>query len=396
TIDGLSVLKQKKIYSYTQKDGLPGNKINCLLADKTGKIYIGTTEGLAFFQEGKFSQINFFKGIDVKCLAYDQKNNLIISTQNKIYKYSGEKKDSLILDNLINVLTIDKTGKIWAGTKKGLFCFSGEFKDKVVYRVSDGLIDEDILALEVDMKNQLWIGAENGLMKFDGKKFVHYKISNDVNANNVVSLRTDYEHNIWIGTHAGLFKFRDEGFVSFGDEEGLTNNFVFPILRDDNDNLWVGTQSGGLFRYNHTSFISYGKKDGILSDTVNGLMIDEKGVLWVGTGKGICMYKNQRFEPSDILKNTAIHTFYTDRKKRIWVGLDSGLACIDRNTKDNKPLVQRFSLPSKASNYQVWGFAEDNSGNLWIASYLGGLFKYDGKAFTYMNTILKIESNEIN
>ncbi len=399
TIQGLSVFKENKFATYTTTNGLADNKINCLITDKKGKLIAGTEKGLCYFVDGKFELIKALKNKTITCLADDAQNNLFIGTEKGIYRLKGQKLDSLntpgLYDKKINALEIDNTGNVWAGTEKGLLTFDADLQNITNYHVNNGLIEENIACLNIDYKNNVWIGTQSGLMKFDGARFNYYRIAIDMNSNYIVCLNTDYEQNLWIGTHAGLYKFRDEGFVNFGPHDGLDHPLVFPILRDTANDLWVGTDRGGLYRYSGNTFYNYTTRNGLAGDTVHSLIEDVNKNLWIGTSRGISMYKNKKFLTVSSTKDKFVHGLFRDKKGNVWAGFDSELACIkvDYKTYETSPVF--YKLPTPIHNYQVWAFVEDHAGNIWVGSYLGGLYKFDGKKFTCMNEALNIKSTDI-
>jgi len=86
-------LEQRDIHShqlkrlYTKLDGLPGNQIYSLLSEPSQALWIGTDQGLAYFQDGKF-------------LSYDLEAN-------------GA------WDNGVLTLLSDGQGGVWMGTTGG-------------------------------------------------------------------------------------------------------------------------------------------------------------------------------------------------------------------------------------------------------------------------------------
>jgi PAS domain S-box-containing protein len=52
TPKGVSAMSQKGWRTYTDRDGLPSEDVNCLLNDSTGVLWIGTADGLAFLRNG--------------------------------------------------------------------------------------------------------------------------------------------------------------------------------------------------------------------------------------------------------------------------------------------------------------------------------------------------------
>ena len=60
---GLSRFDGSKWQTYTTKEGLPGNHVSMLHVDKTGKLWIGTNNGVAQFEGSKFKTISMADGL---------------------------------------------------------------------------------------------------------------------------------------------------------------------------------------------------------------------------------------------------------------------------------------------------------------------------------------------
>src|SRR5262249_1469097 len=53
TDSGVVSLSRGQWQSYTARDGLPPGRINCLLVDASGVIWVGADQGLAYIENGK-------------------------------------------------------------------------------------------------------------------------------------------------------------------------------------------------------------------------------------------------------------------------------------------------------------------------------------------------------
>lgn len=109
------------------------------------------------------------------------------------------------------------------------------------------------------------------------------------------------------------------------------------------------------------------------------ILQDSEGYYWFGTMHGLYRYDGFQFiqfvnDPNDSasLSFNDIVSLYEDSRGNIWVGTWGGGA-----NKLNKSR-ERFSR-IKLSRFEdeiVWDFAEDEDGNIFIATEKSGLFKY--------------------
>ena len=163
--------------------------------------------------------------------------------------------------------------------------------------------------------------------------------------------------NIWVGSwsHGGVYRY--DG-TSFNHVNGLSDDMIKCMIEDKAGNIWFGTRNHGVDRYNGQSFTNFSEKEGFCSNEVACMLADKNGNLWFGSDvtKGgkkrgdACCYKDKSFK--NLTANEALTT------KRDWV-------------------------------YTVMSMIEDNSGNLWLGSRAGLLFRYNGESFTDFSSEIK-------
>lgn len=129
---GLICFDGIKWIRYSQKDGLPSDKISSITEDKKGNIIIGTNGGgLAIYNGNKFEVINSSKGLpsnSIYAVTMDDYNNVWIGFQGSVVKFNLENKSMKILssesgfdgDVMFNSLLADKD-TIWIGTNNYLW-----------------------------------------------------------------------------------------------------------------------------------------------------------------------------------------------------------------------------------------------------------------------------------
>ncbi len=124
-----------------------------------------------------------------------------ISSASEITKeWSGLASDS------VHTLFINKLGRRWYGTTKGV---SMHFGDKtkenwITYNSDDGLIENNVTAICEDSVGTMWFGTEAGLSSFDGTVWKSYTTSNGLSGNIIYDLAVDINGNIWIATNNGI------------------------------------------------------------------------------------------------------------------------------------------------------------------------------------------------
>jgi ligand-binding sensor domain-containing protein len=392
TIEGLSVFDGKKFTNYGRAEGLGNERVNALAV--TGKtVSIGTEEGLFYLTDNKITSekrlgrenIRRLKGLPGGvAVATPKKLILLKSTFAALFSFSAAS------DTTINCFEFDQENRLWLGTNKGLF------------RVENGKIRQvllsakEITCLYSDKPGSLWIGTHENVVNYTGS-LKEYSLAREYNANDILSITSDYEKNIWIGTHSGLFKFRDEGFVCYDAEDGLKSTMIYPIVVDGKRSIWFGTERGGLYSFDGKNFTNYNPQSGLPGITVRGLTFDSTGRLWIATENGLCVKDKGGYKKIAGLQQIFIQCLYLDQRQRLWVGLSNGVAVIEDLYGDS-PKITRMKLPNniKSADHLISSFCSDERGNVWMASFISGLYLWDGKQITDVTSAYHLKTRSVS
>lgn len=329
---------------------------NFLNTDYNG-IWFTKENSLEFFSfnEKKFTDFHTDISVDLsdikKILPYNNKDDFLLVTGNKIIKYPQETITYSVKEskNLIKEVFTDSNNKIWIFTN-----------DKLV------LIDEDSNTLDTDKFNIKLKGIE------------------------IYSFYEDTNQTIWLGTNNGLYKIEDLNNIAHyihnpNNQYSILNNKIYSIVEDISNNLWLGTENG-LCKFDETQnkFFAYNQPgdDAITSHLTSDLFEDSQGNIWIGTtNKGlnklnpetskIQHYTHNTYDSTSISSNT-IHCIFEDHNHNVWIGTSEGLNLLKYKQASFKRFYIQDGLPSNS----IASIVEDEDGNLWIATS-NGLSKYD-------------------
>lgn len=197
-------------------------------------------------------------------------------------------------------------------------------------------------------------GFKNGmhLASLPFQHFLHNPKDSSSLGNNVVAKGwgEDDEGNFWFPTDDGLCKFipgkdRFKTFRFTKDTIDYANEFGVVLFEKPNT-VWLGTVQHGLLKFNvdEEKFVKQYQHDpsdpfSISPESITKIIKDKDGKLWVGiTGR------MDIFDPS-----TEKFTHIKDESQEVW----------NRNFIWNNALI------------------EDYSGNVWAATWQGGIYKYN-------------------
>jgi ligand-binding sensor domain-containing protein/signal transduction histidine kinase len=408
-----------------------------LMEDSSGKIWIGSTMGLACFlpKEEKYvancmDSLNFegITDIDITALWQGANGDIWIGTPSGIHCFhKSEKKISHYLsqspsgEGYIRAITDDGSGNIWIGTEGGgLFRLKADGQGKEEMTQFDtgnsDLFHNFVLSLTIDKSENLWIGTLSGINKTDLKtpKFNLYRKSEspysvDLAGNVIASLFKDEKGKIWIGTWGqGLNIYdRKTGIIehyssNLSGRNFIPNDFVHSIYSDRSQNIWIGTRDGLLaFDRSGQQFVrpeNFKQNPGL--PDLTGLRIfkmieDSHGNFWIATQNGLYFVQvgsqgpeRYHVNASDekIISSNLVYNILEDRDGLIWIATADGLDVFNPQTAKMKHIRRQEDDSLNLADNFVASLCEDYEGNIWIgtSSYVNKFSKKEG-TFSYFD-----------
>jgi ligand-binding sensor domain-containing protein/serine phosphatase RsbU (regulator of sigma subunit) len=324
-----------KFEQFTTERGLSQSRVNCIVQDRRGFIWIGTNDGLNRFDGYTFTVYrynaqdpNTIPSDIIQALYCDRNGVLWIGTPSGLCKSEDggrtfetfipdPQRQNSIANEQINVISEDRWGAIWVGTQDGLCKTIDGGRSFLTFRHeernSKSLSNNEVTALCFDSAGTMWVGTRGGLCKSDdgGISFKTYKHDsnnkNSISSDTILSISIDRNKNVWIGTVNGLCYLnpKTEQFMTFFPTLGERIR-VFPALicEQTSYRLWIGSENGGLWLFNSNTrdkkdWRNYGLTSGLTDNQVISLYQDQAGLLWVGTVSGgvyLCNPSSAKFE----------------------------------------------------------------------------------------------------
>lgn len=151
-----------------------------------------------------------------------------------------------------------------------------------------------------------------------------------------------------------------------------------------------------VLAYENIMFSSLTIENGLPQSTVETMIQDSKGFIWVGTNDGLARYNGYEFKiyrneygKKESLVGNYIVKIVEDRYGYIWVGTSSGVSRI--NTSDNK--ILNYTDDNGLEDKNVTGLVLTSDGDVVVATYKGGLYKYDYQKDKFNKINLKNHKN---
>jgi signal transduction histidine kinase/ligand-binding sensor domain-containing protein len=235
------------------------NRINSLVADSSGMLWIGTDQAVLWNYDGRKARIykpSIKQSIFSISNLYRYKNAIWISSQTGLFRLQ---EDSLNRENLhhtqvYSTCTIGQDSLL-IGTLKGAYIYRTDLRKLTPKPLVE---NSTTLCFETDARN-VYIGTDDqGVLVWNRntKKFTTINHKAGLTCDYIYSLLKDREGNIWVGTGCGIDKitFKEDGSFyirSFGKSDGLlgVESNANASFEDREGYLWFGTTKG-VFRYN--------------------------------------------------------------------------------------------------------------------------------------------------
>jgi ligand-binding sensor domain-containing protein len=366
---GASRYDGKSFKHFTQKDGLNSTNVYCMLEDKAGNIWFGSVDAGACRYDGKtFTNFSATDRPSAPTNPQTPPRNEHKSTMAKGAPVSE-------LSKSIWSVFQDKNGNHWFGSNgQGVYRYDG--KTLINFTTNDGLADNQIRGIQEDKSGNIYVNTVNGISKFDGDTFTTLTPSASRSPMTEWKLQPD---DLWFAgaqnsgavyrydgktLHALEFpktKRGDEHYVAIPRSKNPNAKYspydVYTIYRDRKGHLWFGTAALGVCRFDGKSF-DWLYEDHLTNPPGGGsfgirsIIEDKEGKFW---------FCNTRYRYTISPHNSAGNGSISYKQ--------------EKGMGDLKALIGEdfFYFPS---------IVEDNKGDLWMATYRAGVWRFDGTNVT--------------
>lgn len=345
-------------------DGMSQNTVLALTQDHNGKIWVGTIDGLNWYDGYRFAPL------------YKDLNDSTSLSNNHVYS-----------------LCTDAEGTVWVGTLTGLSRYNIVGNNFTNYSLPEGLPVQIFAIEDLKDKGQLLLGTSNGMVVFD-KKTGYMNLHPHLQETTVYSI-CQINDGILIGSSSGVYHYRpqDNSVVRILPE--LKNEVISSIVYDPRKHTcWLGSFISGVYAMDENFHIKehYQYSDRQRQsplESVRTMAQDDKGRIWIGTINALFILEPETdtikkytfsHEDENSLGHNSVRSILKDNQGGIWVGTFYG------GLNYYHPMAPAFdtmtysAYKNSISDNTVSCIVEDSrTGNLWIGTNDGGLNEYDRK-----------------
>ncbi|MBL7992136.1 MAG: hypothetical protein JNN25_11940, partial [Candidatus Kapabacteria bacterium] len=204
TENGLAMFQGGRFTKFTTDNGLTSATILSLASDLKGGVWVGTSGGgVNHFEAGRFTPFVAIEGqfrpytLDeglvgdgVHALLADRNGTLWIGSNDGLFKVQNNAVVSFyntakgLAKNDVRTLSLDREGTLWIGTNGGGVCRLTSAEELTSFTSQQGLGSDEVFALLEDREGALWMGTDGGgIGRFKDRRFSAYTAKDGLSNN---------------------------------------------------------------------------------------------------------------------------------------------------------------------------------------------------------------------
>ena len=409
---------------YTSGSGLPSSKITDIYQCSNGFIWISTENGLARFDGMDFDTFHYNRNSDkslcndfILFMYEDSHGTYWVGTSAGLQIFDEEYHTLAKIDlndnslpssdqHVSDILQVEYAGEeriIAATSGYGIYILdplSREIDAKRQEDLNGNLPSQFIRELHADSKGRLWIGTENdGITIIDlasgapivpSVTGVHGTITatsfiEDTKTGNMILGTSSHGVLIFDDSHKAIRRAQDSSSGKYSVESLLKNN-ILPQYGEST--FLAGTENNGILIFDAFSeSLSPITFPNVSQNTstwkVHSLMEDTQGNVWVGAyqsgvmviPKSMYGFESVQFGLDENWDGACVTSVTEDsRNGDIWIGTD-GKGLFRLGKDGHKSHYSKEN--SRLTNNSIMSIVQDKRGTIWIATYMGGIFKWE-------------------
>lgn len=387
-------------------NGLSNNKINSMLRDSTGFVWIGTASGLNRYDGFNITVYNHEAGDSLSLsdnyisdLQLDSKGRIWVCATGRYTYYDPEKNcfnrnpDSLFRGMGFNgqpSRMVADGSRMWLYSyDEGLHMFDGATGTTVRFPELTADNRDITYIYSVPGENRTVVVDSRGRVSVIDSEKGKIVSQNDMSAEDkahcaVFTVFAEKGGPVWVYSENGVYLLDTERNVWVPNmlTDMLRGHSVTAVAQDRTGKLWVGLDNEGLLVVDKSGEIASLRTHpndpySLGNNAITTFFSDDDGTMWVGTyKKGVAVYNESEFKfDLDILPDVNCLAADSNEPGMFWIGTDAnGLMRWNRKTGESEKVAD---INASGRAVAVVTIEPSRDGALWIGTYRGGLKKYN-------------------
>jgi len=350
TVRGLLHLYQGRIDRFSVADGLSGDLVTRIFEDREGSVWVSTSTGLDRFREFAVPTISLNQGLSIAAvdvLEATPDGSIWIATadglnrwqdghmtvygrrnvprpagrtdqQNAIANVRATEVANSGLRNKVNSLGQDDRGRLWAGSREGVFYF-----DRGRFVRVPGLPVGDTFSIAGDGHGKVWISnfdeglfyatSEGAVQRIPWARFGQTYPA-------VALLPDRPQGSLWLGFVEGGIAYLKDGQIraSYSTADGLGHGEVMDLQFGSDGAVWASTE-GGLSRVKEGRITTLTSKNGLPCDAVQWAIEDNDHSFWLSMPCGLVRIARSELEAWLSGPRRTVQTTVFESSDGVWI-----------------------------------------------------------------------------
>ncbi len=299
------------VRTFTVADGLPSDLVWSVFRDHSGRLFAGTSEGLAMLGEKGWSRVPGTEGLNVTSLVQGDTGALLIGSSNAPLRtlepraraategfLRGLRAEGLSHPERSQSVACGRDGIIWvADPSRGIFRIDSR---KGTVRLDFGATQAGVpefipWQLVQDGEGRIWGATSAGLVIHDDAGWHRFGRAHGLKVDPLNGLALANEGTAWLlyreprgVSRVAYANGALQVLESLDTSNHLRSNVAYAGAVDAQGRFWLGTDRG-LESVLGTSTGHLGRGDGLAGDdcSQNSILVDRDQDVWIGTTTGL-------------------------------------------------------------------------------------------------------------
>jgi signal transduction histidine kinase/ligand-binding sensor domain-containing protein len=317
-----------EVEAFSQENGLTGDFVHCVLQDREGNVWFGTTGGLDRFRQSPvvsvpLQPISYHGALPIPSLHSFSTSALAVGDEGALWaagigpqvllRIQNDRIVTQLRDRPVDCAYRDPNGVVWLATPSSIIRVAHQSLDTgrskpgaVTYgyhgavRAGNGLVLREldlptvggiavspqsrIRSITQDRLGKLWISMWSGTFRLERSGWTTLESLGGPKGSATTEF-TDPDGRIWFGFANTVAMLDGDSVRTFSDKDGVQIGAVTSI-QSKGKNIWIGGELGLEF-FDGSRFQPVKTSDGGTFGGISGIVADPEHGLWFSEKRGI-------------------------------------------------------------------------------------------------------------